>query len=123
MNHILQADVPSGGTVAMTTGDILNPGRITRIILPAAPEGEGWFELKFSVCKRKFMDPVTTADVKDITEVLTGVEFVYLPEDKMEVEVELEVKKYYWWFVIFVTNRMLEDHFITCQVRIEDAKA
>lgn len=119
MNYILQADVPPGGTVALVTKDILKPGIISRIILPAAPEGEGWFEVRFAVCKRKFLGPVKPSEVKDVTEELTGAEMVYLPKEQTEFPCDLFVNRFYWWFVIFLKNRMLDEKFITCQVEVE----
>lgn len=118
-NIIMQADVPANSLVALTTRDILVPGRIVQIGLPKAPDGEGWIDLKFAICKRKFMSAVTTADVKDITVKLTGEEKVYLPKEATAFECDYIVKKYYWWFVIFVHNKTLEEQFITCSVKIE----
>lgn len=122
MKHILQSDVNANTMVALTTNDQVQPGRIKSIILPKQPEGEGWIICKFAICKRKFMDGVTQAEAYDITEAITGSDKVYLPKDQTEFEVDYLVNKYYWWFVIFVTNKMMESQFITCQVRIENVE-
>jgi len=122
MLNILQSDVQPETMVALTTKDQLKPGRIVKIILPKQPEGVGWITVKFAICKRKFRDAVTPAEAEDITEQITGSTEIYLPADKEEFEVDFKVNKYYWWFVIFVKNKMTESQFITCQVRIENVE-